>query len=221
VENGVNDLVTSELGWVRTHADPRLWIPCPGAFPADVDCDYWATGMAEAWLERSGSEHKAARRPQLAAMLKLIHERGYARVPCHQIWVYLRDEATAPLPVHVGIWKMTGRPEDRLPLLAGAHDDNVIRPSAVAEIMTENLGAGIRVLRHKRLPDDTVAGLLGFAFRSTDLETDVQVFMSTPDLRQLHRAMADIENFVHNMAVYPNPAEVRKAPTDGVSRQAL
>jgi hypothetical protein len=48
---------------------------------------------------------------------------------------------------------------------------------------------------------------LGFAFRSEEFETDVQVMTGTPDLRQLHKAIPDIEDFVHAMSVYDHPEQ--------------
>jgi hypothetical protein len=51
--------------------------------------------------------------------------------------------------------------------------------------------------------------MLGFAFRSVEFETDVQVMTGTPDLRQLQKATGDIEDFVRGMSVYHNPAPRR------------
>jgi hypothetical protein len=51
-------------------------------------------------------------------------------------------------------------------------------------------------MRHKET-GGTVVAMLGFAFRSAELETDVQVTAGTPDLRQLQKATRDIEDFIH------------------------
>jgi hypothetical protein len=47
--------------------------------------------------------------------------------------------------------------------------------------------------------------MLGFAFRFEEFQTDVQVLTGSPDLRQLQRAIPDIEDFVRAMTVYENP----------------
>ena len=97
---------------------------------------------------------------------------------------------------------MTG--SEQLLGLSGATDLDVIRPPAVSAFTTKALGTGLRTMRHKEA-DGTVVAMLGFAFRSAEFETDVQVTTGTPDLRQLQKASRDIEDFVHGMSVYYNP----------------
>ena len=88
--------------------------------------------------------------------------------------------------------------------LSGATDPDVIRPPAVSAFTTKGLGTGLRTMRHKEA-DGTVVAMLGFAFRSAEFETDVQVTAGTPDLRQLQKATRDIEDFIHGMSVHYNP----------------
>ena len=76
----------------------------------------------------------------------------------------------------------------------------------MTEFATGPLGAGFRTLRHVKYRHRKVCGMLGFAFRSVEFETDVQVLTGTPDLRQLQKATGDIEDFVRGMSVYYNPA---------------
>jgi hypothetical protein len=196
--------LTSTKGWVRTSCDLRIWIPCPARFPADLDRDSWAAAMAGGWWEQSGLNHGQGAVATLAHMLRVIHEQGYENVPCHQIWAHYRDMTLPPLPLHIGIWKMSGDREQQLPGLSGATDPDVIRPPAVSAFTTKALGTGLRTMRHKEA-DGTVVAMLGFAFRSAEFETDVQVTAGTPDLRQLQRATRDIEDFIHGMSVYYNP----------------
>ena len=104
-EDGAPPGQLSEKGWVHAHGDRHFWIPCPAGFPAGHNRDSWAAMMAEAWWEQSGLTYPATAVAALAAMLRRIHEQLYAKVPCHQIWIYLRDPAVPPLPVTIGSWK--------------------------------------------------------------------------------------------------------------------
>jgi hypothetical protein len=152
----------------------------------------------------SGLKYEQSSVDRLAAMLRMIHEDGYANVPCHQIWVYFRDPTALPIPVHIGIWKMDGDREERLLQLSGAGDPDVVRPPFVGPFVTENLGEGICTTRHKRRENGELYVVLAFGFRSEELETDVQVMASTTDLGELRKATADIEDFVRGMTVYYN-----------------
>lgn len=196
--------LTSTKGWVRNTCDLRIWIPCPARFPDGLDRDSWAAAMAAGWWEQSGLTYGQEAVSTLARMLRVIHEQGYKNVPCHQIWAHYRDITLPPLPLHIGIWKMTGDREQQLAGLSGATDPDVIRPPAVSAFTTKALGAGVRTMRHKQA-DGTVVAMLGFAFRSAEFKTDVQVSVGTPDLRQLQRATRDIEDFIHGMSVYHYP----------------
>lgn len=196
--------LTSAKGWVRNTCDLRIWIPCPARFPEDLDRDSWAAAMASRWWEQSGLNHGQRAVGTLARMLRVIHEQGYENVPCHQIWAHYRAITLPPLPLHIGIWKMSGDRERQLLGLSGATDPDVIRPPAVSAFTTKALGTGLHTMRHKEA-DGTVVAMLGFAFRSAEFETDVQVTTGTPDLRQLQKASRDIDDFVHGMSVYYNP----------------
>lgn len=200
--------LTSRKGWVRVQCDLRIWIPCPAEFPDELglDRESWSVAMAEAWWEQSGLSYGQSAVDKLAYMLREVREQGYENVPCHQIWAYYRDFTVPPLPVHIGIWMMTGDREDQLRALSGATDHNVIRQPLVTEFTTKTLGIGFRVVRYKDDGNGNVVGMLGFAFRSEEFETDVQVITGTPDLRQLQRTTADIDDFVHGISVYYNPA---------------
>jgi hypothetical protein len=196
--------LTSTTGWVRNTCDLRIWMPCPARFPDGLDRDSWAAAMAEGWWEQSGLNYGQEAVGTLAHMLRVIHEQGYKNVPCHQIWAHYRDITLPPLPLHIGIWKMTGDREQQLAGLSGATDPDVIRPPAVSAFTTKALGTGLRTMRHKQA-GGTVVDMLGFAFRSEEFDTDVQVTAGTPDLRQLQKATRDIEDFIHGMSIYYNP----------------
>lgn len=193
------DLI-SEKGWVRPEGDDRFWIPCAPSLPDEYDPATWYTMLATGWAERSGVPLTGPGVEALAAMIERAHD-GYTRVPCHQIWVYLRDPAVPPLPVLIGIWKMQGERTARLRYLSGAGDTAGVRPPDVAEFATDRLGAGLRAIRYRNRNDRVVAAL-AYAFRAEEFETEVQVSAATPDLRQLGNALGDIDEFVRGLTVF-------------------
>jgi hypothetical protein len=145
---------------------------------------------------------------RLATMLRAIHERGYARVKCHQIWIYVPDPLTAPLAVFVGIWKQAGERNRRLRLLTMADDRKGARKLEVAEITTEHLGTGLRVMRYQAREKGQNEGpflraFLSYAFRVEEHQTDLQVF-TVSDPHTLINANEGIEQFVRGIAVYRN-----------------
>lgn len=197
--------LTSENGWVRTVCDHRFWLPCPRGFLPGYDRESWAAEVARAWWEVNGLSVGQSSVDHLAAMLRRIHEDGYANVACHQIWVYLRDPAARPLPVFIGIWQLTGDRTERLRQLSGADDPDVVEPVSVSSFATGALGDGVRSTRHKRRADGQLYAVLGYAFRSTEFATDVHVMTSGADPSELRKATSDIEDFVRGMTVYRNP----------------
>jgi hypothetical protein len=206
-----DETVTSELGWVRVDVDVRRWIPCPVVFPDGYDRDSWAMTAAAAWSEQWGLPAESDEVERLTAMLKAIHERANLRVKCHQTWIYLPDRFTAPLPVFIAIWRQSGERDRRLRLLAGADDKSSARKPQVAEIATEHLGTGLRVLRQQAGDKGQLRALLGYAFRVEEHETDLQVFTITSDLRALTLASDDIDRLVQGITVYRNTDERRVA----------
>lgn len=199
--------LTSRKGWVRTRCDLSIWIPVPAGFPAELGLDRgsWATVAANAWWEQSGLQHGPDAVDKLAFMLEALREQGYAAIPCHQIWALYRDVALPLLPLHIGIWMMTGERDQQLRALSGAADPHVVRQPITTSFRTDALGNGFRTLRHIKSESGAVCGMLGFAFRSEEFQTDVQVLSGSPDLRQLQRAIPDIEDFVRAMTFYENP----------------
>jgi hypothetical protein len=192
---------TSKKGWVRVDCDLRIWIPCPGVFPPDMDRDYWAAESARLRWEDARLPSSQAAVDALAAMLRMIHEDGYENVACHQIWIYLPVPTALPLPVYIGIWEMTGERDEQLRALTGNTDPEVVRPPFTEEFPTILYGNGWRTLRHRRLDDGTLYGVLGYALRSVEYETDVQIFASTQNLPQLQQATADIDVLVRGITV--------------------
>ncbi len=54
---------------------------------------------------------------------------------------------------------------------------------------------------HYRMRDSGALAMVGYAFRSEQFETDVQVSTATRDLRQLGTALDDIEEFIRGLTV--------------------
>lgn len=154
-------------------------------------------------------------------MLEVIHDQGCEIVPCHQIWACYLDTRVPPLPLYLGIWATGGDRERQLRALSGAADPDVLRPPVVKEFRTRALGTGVVTLRHKDAGHGMVVEMLGFAFRSEQFETDVQITVSTPDLRQLQRATPVIEDFIRGISVYdnPKPSNRRRGCGSSVIRQ--
>jgi hypothetical protein len=194
-------LENSEKGWVRVDPDPRFWIPCPAAFPAGMDRESWAAEVAAAWWEQAGLRYSGPALTQLAQVFSFTQQHGYTMVPCHQIWIYLRDPARPPLPVHIGIWKAEGERGNRLRELAGADDQAGPRSPDISDVETPGLGSGLRVVRYRMSRDEDLIGVLGYSFRSTEFDTDLQIFTRSASPRQLTSAFSDIDDFVRGMSV--------------------
>jgi len=199
---------TSKKGWVRVDCDLRIWIPCPGVFPPGTGRGAWAAECAQVHWEAAGLPRSQAAVDALAAMLRMIHE-SYEQVLCHQIWIYLPVPTALPLPVYIGIWEMTGERDEQLPALTGTTDPEVVRPPFTEEFPTILYGSGVRTLRHRRFDDGTLYGVLCYALRSVEYETDVQVFASTQNLPQLQQATGDIDALVRGITVFSNEGLIK------------
>jgi hypothetical protein len=206
-KNATPDLQTSEKGWVQAHGDSRFWIACPPPNTGEHKDDdgLWAEEVAAAWWQQSGRPYTTTAIGQLAAMFRYVQEHGYARVPCHQIWMFLRDPAVPPLPVHVGIWKAYADRDQQLRQLSGADDPASTRPPDVTEFTTGNLGTGIRAL-HYRMRQRGVLAMLGYAFRVEPYATDLQIMVTTSDLRHLAAVTPDIEDFIKTITIFSQHA---------------
>ncbi|MGH3165446.1 MAG: hypothetical protein ACRDN0_06075 [Trebonia sp.] len=209
-DDPAHETVTSELGWARVDADTRQWIPCPVIFPDGYDRDSWAAASAAAWSGQRGLPADSAEAERLVSMLRMIQEGGYGRVRCHQIWIYLPDLFTTPLPVFIGIWKQSGDRDRRLRLLTGADDKSGAAKPQVAEVATDYLGTGLRVLRHQAKDKGRGRDLLGYAFRVEEDETDLQLFTASSIPYGLSAARDEIERLIQGIAVYRNTDERRE-----------
>jgi hypothetical protein len=197
---------TSEKGWVHTVCDRRFWLPCPRALPAGFDPGSWAADMSAGWWHISGLPYEQNTVDRLAAMLRVIHDEAYATVPCHQVWIYVRDPAVLPIPLRIGIWKMAGNRDERLLALSGAKDVLAAWPPLVAELKVGRLGAGVRAIRHVSADDGSLRATLGYGLRAAEFETDIQVLATSADPAALVRAAPDLDDFIRGMSVYRKPS---------------
>lgn len=192
----------SKKGWVRAEPDLRIWVPCPREFPAGMNRASWSREAAALHWEAAGLQRPERAVQALAAMLSFIHQDSYRKLLCQQIWIYLRDVTQLPLPVFVGIWEARGASEGQLMMLSGASDPDAVRAPVVEEFSTVRLGSGVRALRTRQLDDGSLYGVLGYAFRAAEFETDLQVWASTPDVSRLVAVTGDIDELVRSMSVF-------------------
>lgn len=114
-----------------------------------------------------------------------------------------------PLPVMLGVWQMTDERDEQLKLLAGYNTTDLVEPPILEDFHTGHLGTGIKVWcvqrqeKHRR----RVVGLLGYAFRNEELETDLHLKTMCPDLGWLQGAMPHIEEFVRAISLIPKQQE--------------
>jgi len=155
------------------------------------------------WWGKSGLPHDDYSVDQLAAAFRSFREIALTGIHSHYSWIYLRDPAAQPLPVHICVWKQRGERDRRLRMLAGADDADSVRKPQVTKVTTSHLGTGLRAAR-SRAEDDkgSLVCILSYAFRVEEHETDLQVFTASTDLRALTAARDDIDRFVQSITVY-------------------
>ena len=154
------------------------------------------------WWGKSGLPHDDNSIAQLAAVFRSVREIACARVRSNQCWIYLRDPASQPLPVHICAWKQQGERDQRLRLIAGVDDRDGARRQQVAKVATSHLGSGLRTARYPTQDDNSLVCVLSYAFRVEEHGTDLQVLTSSMDLRALTAAGPDIERFVQSITVH-------------------
>lgn len=187
-----------------------MWIPCLPRFPEGYDRESWAAGCARLWWAASSLPHRDPDVEGLAARLSAIHRGTYGRIPCHLAFVHLPDPRLRPLPVYLGIWKPEGDKDAQLRNLTRADDATTARPPITDEFTTQELGSGLRTLRHKQHDDGSLYAALRYAWRSEEHETDLQLWASSDDLGRLQRAIPDIDDFARAITVIPR-SQLRRA----------
>ena len=177
--------LTSKKGWVSIDYDERTWIPCPPVFPAGIDRESIAAGVARIWWEQSGIRHKPSDVGRLAEMLSMIHEGTYGKIPCHLAFIHLPDPRLLPLVLYVGVWEAVGDKNEQLRMFCHAADPEAVERPVAEEFTTDRLGTGLRVIRYRNLPDGALYAGLAYAwrFRSAALEQAKRRGVALPMVR--------------------------------------
>ena len=160
-----------------------------------------ARGNAIIARKRGGLPEEAATK----AMIDL-REELYKSWPGHFLYFYMGPPRFRPLPVMLGVWQMTDERDEQLKLLAGYNTTDLVEPPILEDFPTEHLGSGVKVRCVQKAPkrfSKAVAGLLGYAFRNEELETDLHLKAMCPDLGWLQGAMPHIDEFVRAISIVP------------------
>ncbi|HEY3089287.1 MAG TPA: hypothetical protein VGJ59_14665 [Jatrophihabitantaceae bacterium] len=70
----------------------------------------------------------------------------------------------------------------------------------VAEFATPRLGPGLKVTAYTQTKK-VITGHLNYAWRSEEHATAVRMFTGSPDLDRLQRALPDVEQLAHGVAI--------------------
>ena len=198
------DAMTSKKGWPKVDYDKTIWIPCPPAFSEQLTREEWARGFATLWWDASGRKH--GKRQVRALEQTLVEEqRGiYATLPCHAALFHLPDVTVPPLAVCLAVWQSIGDRDTQLRELVHADEPLAVEAPLVEPVSTGRLGTGLRSQYYQREPGGSeLMGMLNYAWRVEDLETDLRVFTGCPDLGRLEGAMADIDELTRAISIEP------------------
>jgi hypothetical protein len=134
-----------------------------------------------------------------------IREDLYMNWVAQYMYFYMGPPRYRPLPVMLGVWQMMGERDEQLRLLAGYNTIDLVEPPVLEDFYTEHLGAGVKVWCVQKGPKrrKAIAGLLGYAWRSEELETDLHLQTMCPDLGWLQAAMPGIEEFARAIRIVP------------------
>jgi hypothetical protein len=200
--------ITSKKGWARATYDKRIWVPCPRGLPEGWDHERWAGEFSAAWWALAGLPHGESDLTKLATLLDHIYVSTWgqdAEIPCHLAYIHLPDPRMLPMPVYLAVLQALDEKDTELRRLTQADDPAVIEPPIAEEFTTDNLGRGLRVLRHWQGDDDgEVDAGLSYAWRSERYETDLRLFTATSDLGRLQQAIPDIDELARQIVVVPS-----------------
>jgi hypothetical protein len=163
-----------------------------------------ASQMAHDWAkiaEKLGGPPEA----EAANAMLEIREDFYMHFPGHFMYFYIGPPRRAPLPVMLGVWRMDGERDEQLRVLAGYETEKLVEPPVMEAFPTEHLGTGVKVWCVQKAPHRrrAVVGLLGYAWRSEELETDLTLRALCPDLGWLQGSMHGIDEFARALRIVP------------------
>jgi hypothetical protein len=129
----------------------------------------------------------------------------FAHWPGHYLYFHMGAPRRRPLPVMVGVWQPTGERDEQLRTLAGYETEDLTEPPVMDEFVSGHLGSGVRVRCVQKSPRrrGSPVGLLGYAWRSAELETDLQIRTVCTDLGWLANETPAIDAFARAMRLVP------------------
>ncbi|HEV3382116.1 MAG TPA: hypothetical protein VG142_14210 [Trebonia sp.] len=182
--------------------DPLEWPIFPPVISAKTEAKALQVAHHFAYMaQRLGGvpEAEAAK-----AMLE-IREDLFMHWPGHYLYFYMGPPRHRPLPVMVGVWQMTGERDEQLRMLAGYETEDLAEPPAMEAFSSEHLGFGVKVRCVQKGPRrrGSLVGLLGYAWRSEELQTDLHMRALCPDLGWLEGATPGIDRFARAARLVP------------------
>jgi hypothetical protein len=163
-----------------------------------------AQGFAKIAHARGGAPVDQAVKGMLA-----IREDLYMNWLGQYMYFYMGPPRYRPLPVMLGVWQMMQDRDEQLRLLAGYNTTDLVEPPILEDFYTEHLGTGVKVwcAQKAKRPRKAVVGLLGYAWRCAELETDLHLKTMCTDLGWLQAAMPGIEEFARAIRIIPRRDE--------------
>jgi hypothetical protein len=196
--------LTSTKGWPRIAYDKTIWIPCPPEFNGELSREEWAQGFASLWWEASGFKHGKRQVKAMEKGLIELQEGIYATQPCHMALINLPNVDVVALPVMLAVWQAVNDRETQLRMLVHADEPDTVEPPLVEPVTTEKLGTGLKSQYLQRYQkENDLTGVLNYAWRVEELETDLRVFTACGDLGRLAAAAPAIDELIQQISVEP------------------
>ena len=118
--------------------------------------------------------------------------------------IHLPNVDVAPLPVCVAVWQAVNDRETQLRELVHAEEPEAVETPLVEPVTTEQLGTGLQSQYLQRFAQgNELTGVVNYAWRVEELETDLRVFTACGDLGRFQAAMPDIDELGRNISVEP------------------
>ena len=121
------------------------------------------------------------------------------------MYFYMGPPRYRPLPVMLGVWQTMDDRDEQLRTLAGYNTTDLVEPPILEDFRTEHLGTGVKVwcVQKAEKRRKAVVGLLGYAWRCEELETDLHLKTMCSDLGWLQAAVPGIEEFARAIRLVP------------------
>jgi hypothetical protein len=160
--------------------------------------------LAHGYAKIAHTRGGAAEAEAVKTMME-IREDLYMNWVGQYMYFYMGAPRYRPLPVMLGIWQMTGERDEELQMLAGYGTRDLVEPPVLEDFYTEHLGTGVKVwcVQKAEKRRKAVVGLLGYAWRCPELETDLHLKTMCTDLGWLQGAMPGIEEFARAIRIVP------------------